>query len=800
MSIDKKKTGRVFGTAFRSGGGCFFVRRPLLAVLVCMTAAIWITLMLFPVSLPDYETCRGSTATLTGTVCRTEQKLEGDRTVWQVLLSRVFVEEAAETPLPAPGRRERVLCIMDREPRIDPGARVRVRGKVTPFQRAMNEGEFDARMYYHIQRISWSLRDAEILAAGGQAARLDSLLYHIRKKISAGVDRCFSPENGPIVKAVLTGEKGMLEEETKELYQGAGIIHILSISGLHLSLIGMGLFALSGRIRILQKEIPLPARAAFALLFVFLFGKMTGPGTSSFRAFIMLSLYITAGVIGRTYDLPTAAGTAAFLLLLDQPLYLFHTGFQFSFAAVFSMGVLLPALPGGLPGKCLKALAIPLGTLPVYLWAYGTFPVWSLLLNLIILPLMPALMISAAAAVLIGLLFPAAGIITGIAALPAEWILDLYRILAESVEKLPVSRIVPGRPGGLQTLVFYAMLLSLAAVSACLQMPHVRRKLEMPPTMHLLQSMDNRQRRNAGALCALMWITAAVLVLTFRRPPAFEMDVLYVGQGDGIYITCEGRHYLIDGGSSSKNELAKYTLLPFLHSRGTGYLDGVILTHEDIDHCSGLLELLESAAAGKPALTIGHIYLPQIAEASKGENYRKIEELALQTQVPVSYISRGMRLRADSLTLDCLHPAPGAFYESANEYSTTLLLQYRSFSALLTGDLEGQGENDLLDYLRETAGKVPYTDRERRDLTLLKAAHHGSKYATGEDLLDLAAPDLVVISAGRNNLYGHPHPELLDRLAKTVSADCIYRTDLQGEISIRLRQDRFEIKGFLPDT
>ena len=903
------------------------MRRPLFAALAGIAAAVWLTVLLIPWSLRNYEPLRGSRLFLDGTVCGLESKREGDSIVWRMMLSDVsradnfkdFGIRTGEYPGTSrddgstggptsgdpehplggpPDRNGRVLCILDQEPRVDVSARVRLSGTLYPFQRAMNDGEFDLRLYYHILRIEYSLRDVEILAASAPADPAAASLYRVKKSISTLIDRCFSTKNSPVLKAMLLGEKGLLEEETKDLYQGAGMIHILSISGVHLSLLGMGLFSLSAKLRI-----PLPARGTLSILTVILYGKMVGMGTSVFRALVMLSLYILSKVIGRTYDLLTASGIACVLLLLDQPLYLYHTGFLFSFAAVLSMGLLLPALPG----KTLKSLAIPLGTLPVYLWTYGTFPVYSLLLNLIVLPLMTVVMISGGAAVLVGavsvyykmlgcglitpgsggLIQPSggtgaatsiAGFITRAAGLPAELILDLYRFLAEISQKLPGHEIVIGRPSAFQIVVYYAMLLALAAFSSWLQLPSVRKKVENPDedyfygsiikdaqnmyglpnkkglrnilTIHQLLKdrlvlptlkarmigivrimctrfnlRDNRERRHFAMLCASFWITISVLILAFHSFPAFEMDFLYVGQGDGIYIGCGNRHFLIDGGSSTKQELAKYTLLPFLHCRGVGRLDGVILTHEDGDHSSGLLEFLENAAAGHEQIRIGSVWLPDIAEKAKGEKYHRIEELCEQLRIPVTYISRGQRLRAGTLTMDCLHPAKGAAYASANEYSTTLLLRYegrgegrdiskmdsenqqehqegtedivknkeqpnrknsRVFTALLTGDLEGQGETDLLSWLDEM-------DMDHLHADVLKIAHHGSKNATTGQFLETVRADLAVISAGINNIYGHPSSETLRRLdAAGIPYLCTINC---GQISVHWKAGRIVSEG-----
>ena len=215
---------------------------------------------------------------------------------------------------------------------------------------------------------------------------------------------------------------------TKGLYQGAGIVHILSISGMHITLIGTGVFTLLGLLRI-----PLPVRAAAALAVIYLYGKMIGMGTSVFRAIVMFSLYLIAKAIGRTYDLLTAAGIACLLLLLDQPLYFLHTGFLFTFAAVLSIGILIPALPG----KALKILAVPLGTLPVCLWMNGTFPLFSLLLNLVVIPLMTAVMASAGLAVLIGT--------AGSAAVPVREAFSFFCPAASMTARTAGSAAVPAQ-------------------------------------------------------------------------------------------------------------------------------------------------------------------------------------------------------------------------------------------------------------------------------------------------------------------------------------------------------------------
>jgi len=972
------------------------MRRPLFAALAGIAAAVWITIVLFPWDPPDYEPYRKRQVCLTGTVCGLEPRREGSEIVWRMMLSELEWGKSpdsgnTEVPIPLPGKRSRVLCVLDCEPPVEMSARVRVTGTMTPFRPAYNEGEFDLRLYEHILRVAFSLRDTEILAVSTPSDHVAASLYHLKKFISNVIDRDFSNQNSPVLQAMLLGEKGLLEEETKTLYQGAGIIHILSISGMHLSLLGMGLFSLCRKLRM-----PIQLCAGLSITLIFLYGKMIGMGTSAFRALVMMVLFIISIMIGRTYDLLTASGIACILLLFEQPLYLLHTGFQFSFAAVLSMGILMPALPAQqrllpsygerkslrtrirefarrlMPDGPLRTLAVPAGTLPVYLWAYGTFPVWSLLLNLIVIPLMAVVMASAGCALIPGCILSlcereTGGVSAGyvragglssstaradgllpvllktvikITAFPVERILDLYRLLAKWSQTLPGRALVIGRPSQWQIILYYIMLVLMAAVSDRLQMPDARRRVESAAVagqcenrvsaaaagklnnkirrfsrfdrflkaltikIHYLHRMpehlaidlclylklrDNRARRRFGTLCCILWMAVSVLVLTARRPPQFEMDVLYVGQGDGICIQCEGRTFMIDGGSTTKDQLAKYTLVPYLHCRGIRKLDGVILTHDDADHCSGLIELLEALVTGKTeeedvneadmasvktagsageastamgetakctheantaqyisasgktddvgsgnvshegsSLTdpvpIGAIYLPDIAVESRGYNYKKIELLAKQAGIPVAYISRGQRIRAGSLNLDCLHPARGAAYEDANSYSTTLLLRYRDFSALLTGDLEKEGEEDMLKYIqglhqndqqalhRNNLQKSHQTHIQKQiqvqdplqqqfmplHIDVLKVAHHGSRNATSEEFLKYVDPEIAVISAGAGNMYGHPHRELLDRLSGN-GIPC-ERTDRRGEIMICPRKGVIRIKTFFQQS
>ena len=221
------------------------LRRLLFAVLAGLTASLWITLLLTPWGPVDYEPYRNRRVCLTGTVSGLEPALENDEVIWRMTLADVDVESSGAAgsgsgTLPLE-KRARVLCVLDCKPDLDMSARVRVRGSLFPFRFARNEGEFDSRLYYHILRTAFSLRDVRIEASSGPTDHLAASLYRLKRLLAGVINLVFPDRTAPVLQAILLGEKGLLGSETKDLYQGAGIIHILSISGVtrsHMSICG----------------------------------------------------------------------------------------------------------------------------------------------------------------------------------------------------------------------------------------------------------------------------------------------------------------------------------------------------------------------------------------------------------------------------------------------------------------------------------------------------------------------------------------------------------------------------------
>lgn len=723
------------------------MRRPVCLIGLTFAVLIRLYLCLHPLPAAELDSIHKNGVVLTGQVDKKEYRISKEQEILVIYLKKVQVINPRTNNL----KIESVICYLENgwEPRM--GSYVRLQGKLYAFDQATNPGEFDARQYYQILGIQAKIQNAVILEEGASYDKFREGLYWLRSYLSALLDVCFEEKDASIMKAVLLGEKGGLDEETKQLYQLNGIIHILSISGLHISMIGMFFY------KIMHKTgCPEIICVILSVGFMYCYGIMTGMSISAYRAIVMFGFHVAAGLFGRTYDMLTAMAVAAVTALVRQPLYLYHSGFLFSFGAILAIGLFLPVLEENLLGTDSKwpivikseklmstSLAVTIVTLPIYLCFYYEYPLYSLFLNVLLIPGMGLILSDG----MISLVTAASYLPLGkYVSFPAHFMLAFYELCCTLMLRLPGNRAMPGRPENWQVVVFVLILCVIVRYS------HKWSKLQF-----------------------WQWTLFAVICLTLRYQSGIQITFLDVGQGDCIYLADDrGGHYLIDGGSSSKSDVGTYQILPFLKQEGADTLNAVFVTHMDSDHYNGIRMLVEEMY--QSGIMIENLFLPDIGAGSRSEEYEELAELAAGQGIAVQYIHRGETLRHGVLRLTCLHPEKGAEQES-NESSIVLYLEYGTFSALFTGDLEGSGEEAVR---KQLEAMLP----EGTGITVLKAAHHGSKNSTGEAFLETVSPQLALISAGRDNRYGHPHGELLDRLAQTHCL--VLKTAESGAVTVHV--------------
>lgn len=844
-----------------------------------------------PWNCPELE---GQTVIVQGRVYQKEVKTQGGQDETVVYLKQVsFAGEIKEHPDP-----ENILCYLrEGVPEPEIGSLVILKGTLKNFQQPTNPGQFNAPFYYQILRISFRLNQAEIQVKSDRFYKIAEGLYQLRRKAGSKMDALLPEQEASVMKTMLLGEKGILDEEIKGLYQRNGIAHILAISGLHISMIGMGLYQLLRR-----AGLKINLSAILASMVIVLYGMMTGFAVSAIRAIAMFLLQMLAQILGRTYDRITALAVAAVLVLVEQPLYLFHSGFQFSFLCVLGISLILPVLGNVRKGKKLfEGIALMAVTLPVYLGVFYQIPVYSMFLNFIVLPMMSILMGAGIVMILAAFLctplgIPAAWLITGI--------LMVYERLGLFTEKLPHHYWTPGCPAKWQLAVYVAVLIIIAALGRtkrkavlyqrdCIHKEYIHKDCihrrggcakeilqEDPPCHEVLQyemlqyersqhgmaqynipryevsqyeipqyEMQNKRIRRIachggkwistyGIPVGICWgfLLLGVVILTWRFRPELQVTFLDVGQGDCIFLQTEnGDSYLTDGGSSSVSKVGKYRMIPFLKYQGASQIKAVFVSHADSDHYNGIAELLEQAEL--EGIRVENLVLTDIADECHSEGYEELVELAGQNGITVQLLHEGQQLQDGELLFQCLHPSKGYWAEDLNETSMVLLVTYREFSMLLTGDVQGAGEEHLTQELQDwkEPGVTQMQDviriseeeesmeeqsiederieeqiEEKRpqnkmganhtetELTILKVAHHGSKNSTSEEFLKAANPKIAIISCGKGNRYRHPHEETLERLEKVdVPWFC---TKDYGAITVTVDdKSRVQVRGYIAD-
>ena len=631
---------------------------------------------------------------------------------------------------------ENIKVYLNKEEQIRIGMFLRVCGKLEEIPGPRNPGEFDSKQYYACRKIYYQMKEGEVCDKSIGYSYFGQFLQEIRQKAETILDEAAGAYAG-IFQAMILGERGNLDAETKMQYQMAGIMHILAISGLHISFVGMGFF------RLLKKAgAGNGVAGAVSAFLIYAYGIVTGGSVSAMRAVGMFLVLVGAGIAGRSYDLLSAMALSAIVLLLDAPAYLYNVSFLLSFGAVIGIGALTPEICSllNLKKRTAKSLAgsviVWLITLPIALHAYGEVSLAGVILNLLVLPTSGIVLASGIFALPVGIFVIE---IAKRVVFPGKCVLFFYEKLCEVVGWIPHSTWIAGSPQLWQCAVYYVMLgVAFAGV---------------------------KWGKKAASVALVIF---AVVFLGYHSRNGLAITCLDIGQGDCCVLKMPGgENFLIDGGSSNKKNTAVYQILPYLKNQGIAILDGIFVSHTDQDHISGIEELLELCAQKLTTVRVKNLILPDWD--TTGGEYEKLKMLAEQTGIRVQTVREGNLLKTKEAQIEILAPENGADGSDTNEDGMVMKVHFGKFRGLFTGDIGAETEKKLLDSME--------------DVDFLKVAHHGSKYSTCQGFLDVVSPEIAVISCSAKNTYGHPSADTIKKL-EDCGAQVEY-TMKNGAITVR---------------
>ncbi|NRD75900.1 DNA internalization-related competence protein ComEC/Rec2 [Bacillus sp. BRMEA1] len=627
-----------------------------------------------------------------------------------------------------------------------------------------NPNGFNYRSYLAAKQVYWLVDTKQNLLQSCSTLKSTpiTLMKQLRFSGVHYLENHFPPEIASLSAALIFGDRSMINPELLDEYQKTGIVHLLAISGLHVSLfIGM-VFYLGIRIGLTRQT------TEYFLIFILpVYVILTGASPSVIRACLMMFLVLIAVKWGKKIKLQAidAISLALMIYLIWSPFIIYDIGFQLSFSVSFaiilsSRQILNTFALGKLTPLLATSVISQLAAFPFLLYHYFQLSLIGFIANIIFIPLFSFIYLPGLYVLFLIQIF--VGFTPSIFILIFSEIINISNQLMEIFSRCSFANFNPGRPNLPFLIIYILLIISI---------------------FYLWETKYSYKWKEHLLLSCLLLFTLQPLWNWLN--PYGEVTMIDVGQGDSIYIHLPFNQgdYLIDTGGtmifSDKKwmqkekpfEVGRDVVVPFLKAKGVTKIDKLILSHGDMDHVGGSIALMKE-------LKVRQILLPSVAEESETE--QKIINTAKLKGIPVIKGSKGMYWGVGQNSFFILSPETN-FKGERNRGSLTILAKIGGLSWFFGGDLDKTGEEKIIK-------KFP-----NLTVDVLKAGHHGSKTSSSPLFIHKIKPKVTLISAGENNRFGHPHPEVLQLLQGVNTR--IYRTDQQGAITYRF----FKSSGtFLP--
>lgn len=628
-------------------------------------------------------------------------------------------------------------------------------GLVCPFNGSLKEPQvprnpnsFNYKQYLYTQKIHWIFEADEMKTEkcfSNEKRTITHLLLNIRDAGIRHIDSYFDGSTAGIIQALIYGERTNIASEIENSYQSLGLIHLLAISGLHVSLMTGMFYFLCIRFGMTRE---ITAILLLCLLPAYII--IAGGSPSVIRSVLMSMLLLASMMWWKKGSILDVISFACMTMLLFNPYYIVNIGFQLSFlvsaSLILSSRAIFKYYPTTIASLFVVSLLSQITSMPILLFHFNEFSLLSLPLNMLYVPLYSVVILPLA--LLTVLLLSIFDPIGQIFAAMLSWMLEILNHLTVWVSQFTFFLLTPGKPGIFLMILYCASILSF------------------------LICWEKSKTLMQRALLAPILVLIFHLLLPYLNPYG-EITMLDVGQGDSIFIELPYRKgtYLIDTGGNIQFDQEQWRqrrkefstadiVIPFLKSKGVRSLDKLIITHGDQDHIGGAKEIVEK-------MRINELVLGKNKKDTKQET--ELKKIATKEGVPIHLVERGQKWHEGGTTFYTLAPKGNEMVE--NDNSIVILTSLGGLSWLFTGDIEKEVEHDLINTYKDMRVDV------------LKVGHHGSRTSSTESFIQHINPKIALIPVGVNNRFNHPHPDVINRLKQEKIK--VYRTDTNGAIQYR---------------
>ena len=655
---------------------------------------------------------------------------------------------------------------------------IEVKGKYEEPESRRNYKGFDYKLYLKTKNILGTLKTTNIKKVSHKIENpieyIESKSIKLSENLKQKANDILPQEIASIFIGIILGDTTEISEEVIENFRNANMSHILAVSGMHMSYLILLVTQIIGKL-IGKKQ---AYYISIILIIEYMF--LTGFSASIIRAGIMGIILISSKIFYKNNDVLTNIAISALIILLKNPYTILDLSFQFSYGGTIGIILFQKFISKNFLEKIIKSkkiieiisvtISAQIIILPISIIQFNKLNIYFILTNLIIGFIIGPVMAC-------GFIFLITLIINVKTAQIFSIILQIAiktLILTSQIAKLPYSNIYLSTPNFIQIIIYF---LSIHIFMFIYYIYNTKNKTQTVKRFRNIISMIKfylkyRMTPKTKSRTKIISIIIIALIMVMQIiPKDLKVYFVDVNQGDSTFIvTPKGKTILIDGGGSSYTNVGKNTLLPYILDRGYTKIDIAIISHMDLDHCDGIIYLMDKIKI--KTIIIGKQY-------EESDNYKRFVKLAKEKRIEVKIVEAGENINIErNVNLDILWPdSKNKISENAiNNNSLVFKLKYKKYSILFTGDIEEIAEKTILERYKNMLQS-----------TILKVAHHGSKTSTTPEFLKAVKPRYALIGVGKNNKFGHPSENTIKKLKEMKVK--IFRTDELGEITIKMNKN-----------
>ena len=664
------------------------------------------------------------------------------------------------------------FILLTKNKEIEYGNKIKLEGTYIKPSKSRNYRGFDYSNYLKTENIYGTIeQNGKIeLIKEKNINYLFINLYKVKYKIIKNINNKFPEETRGVFLGILLGDKNSIEEDVRQNFADSSLSHILAVSGTHISYVVVCISVLFKKLK-LNKNI----RKVLTSLVLFMYLYLVDFSASATRAVIMSNIVILQMLFYRKQDTITTIAFSSIIILINNPYAILNIGFLLSYGG--TIGIILFVNRISIESKedffqrfksylkdiCIVTISAQTIIMPIIIYYFNTISFTFIISNIIAsLIIGPIIMIGL---VIIAISFFKIPIIS--------LIIRFYNILivilvktADIISKIPISKIYLKTPTTLEIIFYYSVVFLIALL---IYIKKSNRKFIKKTIQIDIYNLKNFFINNRNKVLIFISIVSLISITSIKIPKELKINFIDVGQGDSCLITTpQNKKVIVDSGGSESYDVGKNVLLPYLLDKRITKIDYIMISHFDTDHCKGFEYVLEN-------IKVKNVIISKQSETS--ENFKQIMKIIRKKRINLIIVQKGTKIKIDNFTtVDILSPQSENIADNMNDNSIVAKFEAYNFSILFTGDASEKIEKELI--------------KEKINLKsdILKVSHHGSKTGTSEEFLKSVKPKIALIGVGENNKFGHPTEDVIKRL--TENKVKIYRTDRNGEISIKIKKNK----------